>query len=194
MPTPITATGKAKLQAERDELEATLPVIREAIAEAREKGDLKENAEYHAAREDLAMAQAKIGEINAKLSDAVIVDESQIDHSAIAFGATVELKDLSDGTNDDWQLVSPGEDDPSIKSRPAHHLARLYWVTSSATRSLKRQLASWNSKCSIFPTTLTILITILNNQNTKKRREVSKLAAFFHFHRARAVIVVTGRW
>lgn len=112
MPTPITAAGKAKLEEERNTLEASLPVIREAIAEAREKGDLKENAEYHAAREDLAMAQAKIGEINAKLSDAVIVDESQIDHSAIAFGATVELKDLSDGTTDDWQLVGPGEDDP----------------------------------------------------------------------------------
>ena len=112
MSIPVTAAGKQKMQAEVAELESRVPVIRKAIEEAREKGDLKENAEYHAAREELGMLQGKIADIKSRLAQAVIVDESQIDHSIVGFGATVELEDLGDGSVDDWELVGQGEDDP----------------------------------------------------------------------------------
>ena len=107
---PVTAEGKRKLQAELDELNARKPIIAKAIADAREKGDLRENAEYHAAREEMGMIEGRIADLRATLSRAVVVDESQIDTSRVAFGATVTLKDRSG--SEDWQLVGQGEDDP----------------------------------------------------------------------------------
>jgi transcription elongation factor GreA len=109
---PVTVEGKKKLQSELDELQGRVPVIAKAIEEAREKGDLRENAEYHAAREEMSMINARIQELKAKLSRAVVVDESQIDTSRIAFGAKIQLEDLGDKSTDDWQLVGDGEDDP----------------------------------------------------------------------------------
>jgi transcription elongation factor GreA len=109
---PVTIEGKKKMQAELDELQARAPVIAKAIEEAREKGDLRENAEYHAAREEMSMNNARIQEIKAKLSRAVVVDESQVDTSRVSFGATIQLEDLSDKSVEDWQLVGEGEDDP----------------------------------------------------------------------------------
>ena len=111
MSIPVTAEGKRKLQAEAEVLAARVPVISKAIEEAREKGDLKENAEYHAAREEMSMLNARIGELKGKLARAVVVDESQIDTSRIAFGAKIELEDLRDKSIDQWQLVGDGEDD-----------------------------------------------------------------------------------
>jgi transcription elongation factor GreA len=107
---PVTAEGKRKLHGELDELTARVPQIARAIEEAREKGDLKENAEYHAAREEMSMINARIADLKSKLSRAVVVDESQIDTSAIAFGATVTLSEGKRGS-EDWQLVGEGEDD-----------------------------------------------------------------------------------
>lgn len=109
---PVTAEGKKKLQQELDELTARVPVVAKAIADAREKGDLRENAEYHAAREEMGMLNARIGELKSKIAYAVVVDESQIDTSRVAFSATVTLIDLSDKSEEDWQLVGDGEDDP----------------------------------------------------------------------------------
>jgi transcription elongation factor GreA len=109
---PVTVEGKKKLQSELDELQGRVPVIAKAIEEAREKGDLRENAEYHAAREEMSMINARIQELKAKLSRAVVVDESQIDTSRIAFGAKIQLEDLGDKSTDEWQLVGDGEDDP----------------------------------------------------------------------------------
>lgn len=109
---PVTAEGKRKMQAELDEFNARVPVIAKAIADAREKGDLRENGEYHAAREDMSMVNARIADLKGKLSRAVVVDESQIDTSRIAFGAKVRLLDLKDKSEEDWQLVGDGEDDP----------------------------------------------------------------------------------
>jgi transcription elongation factor GreA len=109
---PVTAEGKRKLQAEVDELNARVPVIIKAVADAREKGDLRENGEYHAAREDLGMVNARIAELKATLARAVVVDESQIDTSRIAFGARVTMQFTKDKSVEDWYLVGQGEDDP----------------------------------------------------------------------------------
>jgi transcription elongation factor GreA len=109
---PVTVEGKKKMQAELDELNARVPLIAKAIADAREKGDLRENAEYHAAREEMGMINARISDLKGKLSRAVVVDESQIDTNKVAFGAKVQLQDLKDKSVEDWQLVGEGEDDP----------------------------------------------------------------------------------
>lgn len=109
---PVTAEGKKKIQAELDELTARVPLIAKAISDAREKGDLRENAEYHAAREEMGMINARISDLKGKLSRAVVVDESQIDTNKVSFGAKVQLQDLKDKSVEDWQLVGEGEDDP----------------------------------------------------------------------------------
>ena len=109
---PVTAEGKKKIQAELDELTARVPLIAKAISDAREKGDLRENAEYHAAREEMGMINARIADLKGKLSRAVVVDESQIDTDKVAFGAKIQLQDLKDKSVEDWQLVGEGEDDP----------------------------------------------------------------------------------
>jgi len=111
MSIPITAEGKRKLQLELDDMNSRVPVIAKAIADAREKGDLRENAEYHAAREEMSMLNARISDLRSKLSQAVVVDESQIDTSRIAFGAKVKLEDMKTKIVEDWHLVGTGEDD-----------------------------------------------------------------------------------
>lgn len=109
---PVTAEGKKKIQSELNELNDRVPVIAKAIEEAREKGDLRENAEYHAAREEMGMINARISDLKSKLSRAVVVDESQIDTSTVGFGAIIQLQDLSDKSVEEWRLVGEGEDDP----------------------------------------------------------------------------------
>ena len=108
---PVTVEGKRILQGELSELEKQVPVIQAQIAEAREKGDLKENAEYHAAREKLGFVQGQLAEVKSKLARSVVVDESMIDKDTVAFGATIELTDLSDNSTEEWFLVGEGEDD-----------------------------------------------------------------------------------
>lgn len=108
---PVTAQGKTKMQDKLSLLEAEVPVVRKWIEEAREKGDLKENAEYHSAREKLSMLEGDIADLRSRLAHAVVVDESRIDHSRVAFGAIVVLAD-DDGDEEEWQLVGQGEDDP----------------------------------------------------------------------------------
>jgi transcription elongation factor GreA len=109
---PVTAEGKKKIQHELEELQVRVPTIAKAIEDAREKGDLRENAEYHAAREEMSMINARIQDLRSKLARAVVVDESQIDTSRVAFGAKVKLEDLKDKSVEDWSLVGEGEDDP----------------------------------------------------------------------------------
>ena len=108
---PVTEEGKRILHEELAVKEAMVPEIQEAIAEAREKGDLKENAEYHAAHEKLGFLQGEIADLKSKLARCVVVDSSMIDKDTVAFGATVELEDLDDGSTEDWSLVGDGEDD-----------------------------------------------------------------------------------
>lgn len=111
MPIPVTAEGKRRLQEELDRLTARLPVLAKLIEEAREKGDLRENAEYHSAREEMSMTNARIAELKSILAQAEVVDESRIDTSRVAFGAKVDLRDQR-GQVETWQLVGQGEDDP----------------------------------------------------------------------------------
>ena len=109
---PVTAEGKKKIQSELNELTSRVPLIAKSISDAREKGDLRENAEYHAAREEMSMINARITDLKGKLSRAVVVDESMIDTSKVAFGAKIQLQDLKDKSIEEWQLVGEGEDDP----------------------------------------------------------------------------------
>lgn len=108
---PVTIEGKRKMQAELDGLTARVPGIAESIALAREKGDLRENAEYHAAREEMGMINARIAELKSKISRSEIVDESQIDTSRVAFGAKLTLQFIKDKSVEKWCLVGEGEDD-----------------------------------------------------------------------------------
>ncbi len=111
MAIPVTAEGKRKMQEELDVLLARIPVIAKQIEEAREKGDLRENAEYHAAREDMSMTNARLSELKSKLANSQVVDESQIDTSRVAFGAKIDLQE-GRGKAETWYLVGEGEDDP----------------------------------------------------------------------------------
>ncbi len=113
--TPMTAHGAAKLRAELDELKSVArPRVIQAIAEAREHGDLKENAEYHAAREQQSFIEGRIQEIESKLSNAQIIDPSKLNaQGKVIFGATVDLLDLESDKEVTYQIV--GEDEATIK-------------------------------------------------------------------------------
>ena len=112
---PMTAAGAAQLQAELHELKAVArPRITAAIAEARAHGDLKENAEYHAAREQQSFAEGRIGEIETKLATAHIIDITTLPSSdKVVFGATVRFVDEDSGEEKCYQIV--GEDEANIK-------------------------------------------------------------------------------
>ena len=93
---PMTVQGARALEEELKYLKTVLrPQITQAIAEARELGDLKENAEYHAAREQQGMSEARIRDIEAKLSNAQIIDVTTIPHSGkVIFGTTVDIANV----------------------------------------------------------------------------------------------------
>lgn len=109
---PISRAGYDKLKSELDQMEnEEMPKIAEKIAEARAEGDLKENAEYHGARENQGMLQAKINLLRDKLSRADIVDMSKLPKDEVVFGATVRVKDLDFDDEEEFTLVGPGEED-----------------------------------------------------------------------------------
>jgi len=112
---PLTVVGANKLRAELEELKSVVrPRIIADIATAREHGDLKENAEYHAAREQQSFTEGRIGEIEGKLSNAQIIDVTQIDaNEKVIFGATVEIENLETEDVVTYQIV--GEDEADIK-------------------------------------------------------------------------------
>ncbi len=112
---PLTVTGANKLRQELEELKSVVrPRIIAAIATARAHGDLKENAEYHAAREQQSFAEGRISEIEAKLSNAQIIDVTKLDASGkVVFGATVEIESLETEQRYTYQIV--GEDEADIK-------------------------------------------------------------------------------
>ncbi len=115
MRVPMTTAGAAKLRAELHELKAVMrPRITAAIAEARAHGDLKENAEYHAAREQQSFAEGRIADIETKLANAQIIDVTTLAPSdKVVFGATVVLSDEDSGEQSRYQIV--GEDEADIK-------------------------------------------------------------------------------
>ncbi len=112
--TPMTMRGAEALRAELKRLKTEArPNVIKAIAEARGHGDLSENAEYHAAREQQGFIEGRINEIEAKLSNAEIIDTSRLVNSGkVVFGARVELED-QDGGRVVYQVV--GEDEAAIK-------------------------------------------------------------------------------
>ena len=112
---PLTARGAEQLKEELKQLKTVdRPRIIQAIAEAREHGDLKENAEYHAAREQQSFAEGRIQEIEAKLSNAQIIDVTTLNaNGKVVFGATVELLDLENDQTTTYQIV--GDDEADIK-------------------------------------------------------------------------------
>lgn len=114
MPTPTTREGYDKLKADLAHFEQVeMPRITQALAEARAEGDLKENAEYHAQRENQGLLQAKINVLRAKIADAYIVESDSRAKEEILFGSTVTLKDLDADFEEQYQLVGPGEEDYS---------------------------------------------------------------------------------
>ncbi len=111
---PMTVAGAERLRAELNELKAVQrPKISKAIAEAREHGDLKENAEYHAAREQQSFCEGRITEIEAKLSESEIIDISKIEPTGkVIFGTTVTLFNLDTDESVHYQIV--GEDEADV--------------------------------------------------------------------------------
>jgi transcription elongation factor GreA len=126
---PITLRGAELLRAELKRLKSEdRPNVIRAIAEARSHGDLSENAEYHAAREQQGFIEGRISELEAKLSTADIIDVARMVGSLkVVFGATVELEAEDDGRRVTYQVV--GEDEADIR------LARIA-ITSPIARAL----------------------------------------------------------
>ncbi len=109
---PMTRVGYDKLKADLDDLHTVeMPKLLERLAAARAEGDLSENAEYHGARESVAMLQARIDVLRDKLSRAVLIDPALLPKGEVAFGATVRVKDLSFGDEEEFTLVGHGEED-----------------------------------------------------------------------------------
>lgn len=107
---PISREGYDKLRDEiRQMEEVDMPAIAERIKTAREEGDLKENAEYHAARETQGYMQAKINQLKTKLSHCHIVERTDGPKDTVAFGTTVTVK--VNGDEEQYELVGPGEED-----------------------------------------------------------------------------------
>jgi transcription elongation factor GreA len=110
---PITREGYEKLKAELEHLNGVKMIeITKRVATARDLGDLSENAEYHAAREDQGMLQAQIDLLRAKLGKAYIIDVSQLPKDTVVFGSKVKVKDLDMDEEEEFELVGPGQDDP----------------------------------------------------------------------------------
>jgi transcription elongation factor GreA len=112
---PMTLKGETLLKEELQRLKfEERPSVIDAIATAREFGDLKENAEYHAAKEQQALIEARIKSIESKLSDSQVIDVTQMTPSdKVIFGTTVLIKDLADSSSLTYKIV--GEDEANIK-------------------------------------------------------------------------------
>src|SRR5215472_2926367 len=109
---PMTREGYEKLKADLDRMQIVeMPEVTRRIAAARELGDLSENAEYHAAREDQGILQARIYALKDKLSRIMIVERSNGPVEAVVFGVCVRVRDLDLGEEESFVLVGPGEED-----------------------------------------------------------------------------------
>lgn len=116
MPNPMTLEGAEALREELQRRKAVLrPQITQAIAEAREHGDLKENAEYHAAREQQSFNEGRIQQIESRLADAQIIDVRKIPPAGkVVFGVTVTLTESESGKEVRYKIV--GEDEADLKA------------------------------------------------------------------------------
>jgi transcription elongation factor GreA len=112
---PLTVRGAELLKAELHRLKTVdRPAVVQAISEARAQGDLSENAEYDAAKERQGFIEGRIQELEAKLSNAQVIDPTTVDAGGrVVFGATVHIEDLDSGTKSVYQIV--GDDEADIK-------------------------------------------------------------------------------
>ena len=125
---PMTADGFARMEAELKHLKnVARPEVITAIAEAREHGDLSENAEYHAARERQSVIEGRVGELEDKMARAQVIDVSKLSGKVVKFGATVTLVDEDTDEEMTYQLV--GEDEADVKQG-------LLGITSPIARSI----------------------------------------------------------
>ena len=126
---PVTPSGHELLQKELKRLKSSdRPTVIKAIAEARAHGDLKENAEYHAAREQQSFAEGRIIDIESKLAEAQVIDVTKIPRSGkVIFGVTVDLINVDNDQEVRYQIV--GEDEAEIKNNKIS-------VTSPIARAL----------------------------------------------------------
>jgi transcription elongation factor GreA len=109
---PMTREGYEKLKADLDRMQnAEMIAVAQRIAAARDLGDLSENAEYHAAREDQGMLQARIDALKDKLSRAFFIEKGAQNSDTVIFGARVTVKDMDLDDEEDFILVGPGEED-----------------------------------------------------------------------------------
>jgi len=109
---PMSREGYDRLKADLDRMQNVEMIdVAKRIAAARELGDLSENAEYHAAREDQGMLQARIDKLKDELSRAYLVDRGTLPTDAVVFGARVRVKDLDSGDVESYELVGPGDED-----------------------------------------------------------------------------------
>jgi transcription elongation factor GreA len=109
---PMTKDGLKKLKDELEHLKITeRPDVIKAIAEAREHGDLSENAEYHAAREKQSFIEGRISELENKVLRANVIDTSNLDSSKVVFGATVEVTDINNEKKFTYRIVGTDEAD-----------------------------------------------------------------------------------
>jgi transcription elongation factor GreA len=112
---PMTRDGYNRIKAEIEQLEMVeMPIVTQKIADARAEGDLKENAEYHAQRENQGMLQAKIYQLKSKLANAFVVDPANQPKDLVAFGATVKVRDLDFGDEEEYTLVGLGDEDYDV--------------------------------------------------------------------------------
>jgi transcription elongation factor GreA len=108
----MSREGYEKKKAELDRLQTTEMIeITKRVATARDLGDLSENAEYHAAREDQGILQARIDMLKDQLSRADIIDLNHLPTDTVAFGSRVRVRDLDEDEEETYELVGPGQED-----------------------------------------------------------------------------------
>ncbi len=110
---PISIQGYKRLEEELERLKNERPAIIQAIKEAREEGDLSENAGYDAARERQGMTEARIKYIESRLGQYKVIDLDTLSGDKVVFGCTVELEDVDSGEKKTYSILGPDEADPS---------------------------------------------------------------------------------
>ncbi len=111
---PMTREGYEKLKDELANLKNVKMIeVTKRVATARDMGDLSENAEYHAAREDQGLLQAQIDLVQTKINRAYLIDPSQLPKDVVVFGSKVTVRDLDENEEETFELVGPGQDDPA---------------------------------------------------------------------------------
>ncbi|NPA03806.1 MAG: transcription elongation factor GreA [Epsilonproteobacteria bacterium] len=109
---PMTEYGYQKLKSEFEALNQERPKVVEEIERAKEHGDLRENAEYHAAKERLAFIDARLTELADLLARAQVIDPSKFSHNKVMFGSTVKLLDIEEDEEIEYTIVGSSESDP----------------------------------------------------------------------------------